>query len=217
MVQPANATGKLPTVLVIHENRGLNPHIEDILRMLSAYKYNGRPISCECQSGFDGRILEKNPELALLLKKAHFKNIRVAWDFSFEQHEQVERWIHILENAGFNRRAMFVFMVYNWNFDYEELENKRKKCFEWGIQIADCRYRPLDQTYDNYNSYCKRQNEEDYYIHSNWSDFLIRKFRSDVRKHNVCLRYKIDWNNYEKRLERINSKKTLPKTVVAIN
>jgi carboxymethylenebutenolidase len=32
LVQPANASGKLPTVLVIHENRGLNPHIKDVTR-----------------------------------------------------------------------------------------------------------------------------------------------------------------------------------------
>jgi carboxymethylenebutenolidase len=31
-VRPANATGKLPGILVIHENRGLNPHIEDVAR-----------------------------------------------------------------------------------------------------------------------------------------------------------------------------------------
>src|SRR5687768_7743627 len=30
LARPANATGKLPAILVIHENRGLNPHIEDI-------------------------------------------------------------------------------------------------------------------------------------------------------------------------------------------
>jgi carboxymethylenebutenolidase len=34
-VRPANATGKLPGVLVVHENRGLNPHIEDIARRLA--------------------------------------------------------------------------------------------------------------------------------------------------------------------------------------
>jgi len=34
-VQPAKTQGKLPTVLVIHENRGLNPHIEDIARRLA--------------------------------------------------------------------------------------------------------------------------------------------------------------------------------------
>jgi carboxymethylenebutenolidase len=32
---PAKAPGKLPGVLVIHENRGLNPHIEDIARRLA--------------------------------------------------------------------------------------------------------------------------------------------------------------------------------------
>ncbi len=35
IAKPAAATGKLPVVLVIHENRGLNPHIEDIARRLA--------------------------------------------------------------------------------------------------------------------------------------------------------------------------------------
>ena len=34
-VHPAAPKGKLPGVLVIHENRGLNPHIEDIARRLA--------------------------------------------------------------------------------------------------------------------------------------------------------------------------------------
>ncbi|THC43356.1 dienelactone hydrolase family protein [Massilia sp. Mn16-1_5] len=32
---PANPKGKLPAILVVHENRGLNPHIEDIARRLA--------------------------------------------------------------------------------------------------------------------------------------------------------------------------------------
>jgi carboxymethylenebutenolidase len=35
LARPASATGKLPGVLVVHENRGLNPHIEDIARRLA--------------------------------------------------------------------------------------------------------------------------------------------------------------------------------------
>lgn len=35
LVKPAKVTGKLPTVLVVHENRGLNPHIEDITRRIA--------------------------------------------------------------------------------------------------------------------------------------------------------------------------------------
>jgi carboxymethylenebutenolidase len=39
LVKPANATGKLPAILVVHENRGLNPHIEDIARRLAVDGY----------------------------------------------------------------------------------------------------------------------------------------------------------------------------------
>ena len=35
LVAPAGAAGKPPAVLVVHENRGLNPHIEDIARRLA--------------------------------------------------------------------------------------------------------------------------------------------------------------------------------------
>lgn len=35
VVKPANTTGKLPAVLVIHENRGLNPYIKDVARRVA--------------------------------------------------------------------------------------------------------------------------------------------------------------------------------------
>lgn len=34
VARPANAAGKLPGVLVVHENRGLNPYVEDVARRL---------------------------------------------------------------------------------------------------------------------------------------------------------------------------------------
>jgi carboxymethylenebutenolidase len=34
-VKPKAASGKLPAVLVVHENRGLNPHIEDVARRIA--------------------------------------------------------------------------------------------------------------------------------------------------------------------------------------
>ena len=39
LARPANANGKLPGILVVHENRGLNPHIEDIARRLALDGY----------------------------------------------------------------------------------------------------------------------------------------------------------------------------------
>ncbi len=39
LVLPAHAAGKLPAVLVVHENRGLNPYIEDVARRLATEGY----------------------------------------------------------------------------------------------------------------------------------------------------------------------------------
>lgn len=39
MAKPAGATGPLPAVLVIHENRGLNPYIEDVVRRAAKAGY----------------------------------------------------------------------------------------------------------------------------------------------------------------------------------
>src|SRR3990170_1217884 len=39
LARPANATGKLPGVLVVHENRGLNPYIEDVARRLGVANF----------------------------------------------------------------------------------------------------------------------------------------------------------------------------------
>ena len=39
LVRPADPGGKLPGVLVVHENRGLNPYIEDVARRLGTGKF----------------------------------------------------------------------------------------------------------------------------------------------------------------------------------
>jgi carboxymethylenebutenolidase len=39
VTRPAQAAGALPVVLVVHENRGLNPHIEDVTRRLAVENF----------------------------------------------------------------------------------------------------------------------------------------------------------------------------------
>lgn len=188
--------------IIFYDNNILvNPHIESILKMLTHLRINNKVIHCECQSGFDGRIIEKWPALATMLKAARFTNIRLAWDFAYEQYPQVENWIRIFENAGYQRSNIFIFMLFNWSFDYYEMENKRLKCFEWAVQIADCRFRPLDQTYDYYNPTIADQTNKDYYIHSNWTDSQIKLFRKNVRRHNICIRHRIPWEDYSRERE----------------
>lgn len=38
--RPRNTEGKLPAVIVIHENRGLNPHTQDVARRLALAGYH---------------------------------------------------------------------------------------------------------------------------------------------------------------------------------
>src|SRR5438477_152878 len=38
-VRPATASGKLPGILVIHENRGHNPYVEDVARRFAVANY----------------------------------------------------------------------------------------------------------------------------------------------------------------------------------
>jgi carboxymethylenebutenolidase len=53
--RPASAKGKLPGVLVIHENRGLNPHIEDIARRIALDGYDAfAPDALTVAGGYPG-------------------------------------------------------------------------------------------------------------------------------------------------------------------
>ena len=48
-------------------------------------------------------------------------------------------------------------MLYNYNLPFKELEQKRIKLAEYGVQIMDSRYKPLNCTNDGYNPYKKHQ------------------------------------------------------------
>jgi carboxymethylenebutenolidase len=55
LVRPAVTNGKLPGVLVVHENRGLNPHIEDIARRLALANFIAfAPDSLTTVGGYPG-------------------------------------------------------------------------------------------------------------------------------------------------------------------
>lgn len=55
VARPANAAAALPVVLVIHENRGLNPHIEDIARRLAVDNFIAvAPDLLTTQGGYPG-------------------------------------------------------------------------------------------------------------------------------------------------------------------
>ena len=188
------------TNVVFYDNNLLaNPHIESILTELSHARYRGRKVRCECQCGLDGRLL--TPRLAELLKAARFRYPRIAWDGPYSNRQDVAQQVEILAQAGFKRPDIYVFMLYNHDIGFGEMEKKRRSCEEWGVQVADCRYRPLDQTVDNYSPWSRGagQSADDYYIHPLWTDALIRHFRRNVREHNICVRH--GFARYSRKLE----------------
>lgn len=55
LVRPANSVSKLPAVLVVHENRGLNPYIEDVARRLGAANFTAfAPDGLTSAGGYPG-------------------------------------------------------------------------------------------------------------------------------------------------------------------
>ncbi len=190
-------------LVVFYDNNFLaNPHIVDVLEELADLRVNGRHISCECQSGFDGRILRKKPSLAKLLKSAYFRYPRIAWDSGVNDAPKVHSEISILKDAGYSLQDIQVFMLFNHQLCPDELMEKVEFCFNWGVQVSDCRYRPLDLYFDGYNPRKSSQSKDEYYIHPGWSDRDIRLLRRTVRKNNICLRYRIPRERYSQKLER---------------
>lgn len=199
--------------IIFYDNNLLaNPHIEDILEELSKANHNEKAVYSESQCGIDGRLL--TPKLASLLKKAKFINPRIAWDHEFEKHETIKNQLDILVNAGYIMNDIYVFMVYNWDIPFREMEKKRLRCVEWGVQIADCRFRPLNQTYDNYNAK-KEQTGQDYYIHSKWTDKEIKQFRRNVRRHNICVRQRLKF--YSRTLENKGISKKSYRSIIKLS
>jgi carboxymethylenebutenolidase len=78
LVRPAHAPAKLPTVLVVHENRGLNPHIEDIARRLALDNFIAfAPDALAPLGGYPGDE-DKARELFPKLDQAKTKNDFIA-------------------------------------------------------------------------------------------------------------------------------------------
>ncbi len=173
--------------LVFYDNNLLaNPHIDKILEELGGYRTdNGHPLRCESQSGFDLKLLSERR--AKLLNEAHFVSPRIAWDGRYESWPEVKRAVEMLEEAGYKRKDIYVFMIYDFKLSYEEMKQKLEACRRWGVRVIDCRYRPLDCTEDNYRPGPKAQNEDEYYIHEGWTDSQVRRFRRGVRRQNIAI------------------------------
>jgi hypothetical protein len=178
----------LPGIVFYDNNFLMNPHVADILDELITLRRQGRVKWVESESGLDGRVLLEKPHLAQMIRDAGFRYPRIAWDWGFDQYPRIYKQVELLERAGYQSRDLFVFVLYNHDISFEEMERKRLKCWEWQVQIADCRFRPLDQLVDGYDPRATAQTSEEYFVGEGWNDALVRQFRRNVRRQNICVR-----------------------------
>ncbi len=173
--------------LIFYDNNFLaNPNIENILTELAHVRLpQGGRLRCESQSGFDLRLLTQTR--AIQLWAARFQNPRIAWDGPYKDWTKVKEGVNVLKEVGYGRKDIFVFMLYNHHLSYEEMRAKLDACRRWNIRVIDCRYRPLDQTFDNYVPGQGPQTSADYYIHPTWTDTQVRRFRRAVRRQNIAV------------------------------
>ncbi len=74
LAQPKEMTGRLPGVLVVHENRGLNPYVEDVVRRLGKAGYVAFgpdalwPLGGYPGTDDEGRAMQKKLDRGLIVK-----------------------------------------------------------------------------------------------------------------------------------------------------
>lgn len=195
--------------VIFYDNNILaHPQIERLLELLADVRVNSRVVNYECQSGFDGRILQRKPELVRLLKLARFRHPRIAWDGPLTDAEDIKKQLNVLEQGGYTHSSVQIFMLYNHELTPQEIERKRVQCWKWGVQVMDCRFRPLDQFHENYCP-TKTQESDDYHIHSGWTDRSIKLTRRSFRRQNIQVRYN-KFPFHSKYFERKKLRDTLP-------
>lgn len=146
-----------------------------IIEELGRRKVGGKVVYYELICGIDYRFL--TTELAVALKQARFKDIRVAWDGPFELQKEIKNKTQLLLNAGYARKDIMVFMICNWKIPYEENLRKMDLCKIWNFKI-----------HDGYFDNQLPPNVKPLY----WTEEQIKDFRIKTRKHNHLVNFGID-------------------------
>jgi len=154
----------------------------ETIKDLGRRKVNNKVVYYEAICGIDYRFLTQ--EIAVALKQARFKNIRIAWDHGFELQKIIKEKTQLLLNAGFAPRDIMIFMICNHKISYDDNCRKLDLCKIWNFQVADCYY-------DNQLSPNIKP------IH--WTLGGIKEFRRKVRKHNQMVNFRIDPELKEKK------------------
>lgn len=137
---------------------------------------NGRKIEYQFLCGFDYRFLTK--EIAMEMKKHHFKRLRIAWDWTLKDQYKIKDALKLLYSVGYKPIDVIIFMICNWDISYDECMKKLDLCKVWNVKVADCYY---DNQIDVYKKF----------IPIGWTTKQARDFRSRCRTHNQIVNFKV--------------------------
>lgn len=169
-------------------NLALHKDVEEILTNLSSHTINGKPIqSVDVQGGWDVRVLAHRPDLIKLFRKAHMKNVRLAFDDDLWMAPLVTECVRMLIDAGYHRRDIRCFVLYNHDLGFETIVKKIEILARLGVGCIHSRFRPLSSLSDGYIKQKKTQDDGEYYIHKEggWTDPKVRiigSLASDVSR-----------------------------------
>ena len=150
-----------PNVSFLDNNLLGNPYIESILKELIEKRVN----SSSCLSGVDAAFVTK--EIADLMFEANFRDVRISFDRADEE-DTCERAIRHFEAAGYQRKKIGVFILYNFEDSFEEIEKRRILIKNWGTHIIKQRYIPTPSLKQNF-------------LHPKWTEEECEKFAINCR------------------------------------
>lgn len=103
-------------------------------------------LSVDFNQGLDARLMTE--EVAHEIQGLRVNPIRMAYDLSAQRRALV-RAIPALEHAGFKRRRMIVYTLYNYEDSPEDFLNRINDLLEWGVVAYPMRFEPLDSLQKN--------------------------------------------------------------------
>ena len=103
-------------------------------------------LAVDFNQGLDARFMTE--EVAQELKGLRISPIRMAYDLLGEK-KALQRAIPALERAGFRRRRMIVYALYNYEDSPNEFLDRIRDLLEWGVVAYPMRFEPVDSLNKN--------------------------------------------------------------------
>ena len=103
-------------------------------------------VKVDFNQGLDARLIDR--EVAEKLRQLRIQPIRMAYDIPSERNALM-RAIPALEAAGFKRRQMHVYTLYNFMDSPEDFLKRVIDLLDWGVVSYPMRYEPLNSLVKN--------------------------------------------------------------------